>query len=186
MCNCESSHYYHSLPDVAVLFFLLCNNSYPEVLSCREGMTPSYFKTGMLKKDLDLVYPLEREEKDDTDSQTWWPDVFAVYFCHSFPLEIMLRLSAKQLQRKHPLNQVLHMYIRTAPVLISPLFVREFSKLSVPLWLCCYCCAANIYWGVLYLPSTNLLVMPVVDDSWHCVLFHFALSGYPGHCCHTV
>lgn len=70
MCNCESSHYYHSLPDVAVLFFLLCNNSYPEALSCREGMTPSYFKTGMLKKDLDLVYPLEREEKDDTDSQT--------------------------------------------------------------------------------------------------------------------
>lgn len=33
-------------------------------------MTPSYFKTGMLKKDLDLVYPLEREEKEDTDSQT--------------------------------------------------------------------------------------------------------------------
>lgn len=42
---------------------LLCNNSCPEALSCREGMRASYFKSGMLKKDLDLVYPLERGER---------------------------------------------------------------------------------------------------------------------------
>lgn len=30
----------------------------------------SYFKIGMLEKALDLVYPLEEEEKEDTHRQT--------------------------------------------------------------------------------------------------------------------
>lgn len=39
----------------------------------------SYFKACMLEKALDLFYPLEEEEKDDTRRKTWQPDVLDVY-----------------------------------------------------------------------------------------------------------
>lgn len=36
----------------------------------RERERESYFKTGMLEEALDLVYPFEQEEKEDTRRQT--------------------------------------------------------------------------------------------------------------------
>lgn len=150
----------------------------------------------MLEKALDLVYPLEGEEKEDTQRETWQPDVvdplfFKAMFCPSWvfnPWENFEKIALHEQQSswKESIHTCIHrifcIYFCTVPAIPSS-FPHQYNSAN-------YLCQRGIFPNsnlnllivMCLLGLETLLFLCLVDGSWHRLMFHFVMSGNAEQC----